>query len=107
MAIENIRINTGMTFSKNNAQNLRRWTVVFRVLANINRLKIIKMLYGERRMNVTEIADELKISFKATSNHLAMLRNLGVLEAQGTAGHVFYCLNPDLPGDFRAAVKLM
>lgn len=96
-----------MDFSKSNAKNLKRWTVVFRALANINRLKIIKMLFDGRRMNVTEIADELKISFKATSNHLALLRNLDVLEAQGTAGHVFYSLNADLPDDFRAATKLM
>ena len=79
---------------------MKRWTVVFRTLANINRLKIIQMLSGNSRLNVGEISENLKISFKATSNHLAMLKNLDVLEAQGTAGHVFYSLNPQMPDDF-------
>ncbi|OGZ99940.1 MAG: hypothetical protein A3C07_02830 [Candidatus Sungbacteria bacterium RIFCSPHIGHO2_02_FULL_47_11] len=84
---------------------MKRWTVIFRALANINRLKIIKMLSGGYRMNVGDIAQTLKISFKATSNHLAMLKNLDVMDAQGTAGHVFYSLNPHMPRDFSKVVK--
>jgi DNA-binding transcriptional ArsR family regulator len=80
--------------------NIKRWTVVFRTLSNINRLKIIKMLSGGRKMTVGQIAENLKISFKATSNHLAMLKNLDVLEAQGAVGHVFYSVNPRKPNDF-------
>jgi DNA-binding transcriptional ArsR family regulator len=80
---------------------MKRWTVVFRALANINRLKIIGFLSDGRKMNVGDIAESLKISFKATSSHLAMLKNLDVLEAQGMAGHVFYSLNPQMPNDFR------
>lgn len=80
--------------------------MIFRALANINRLKIIDMLSGGRKMNVGEIADELEISFKATSNHLAILKNLDVLEARGTAGHVFYSANPQMPKDFHQAVDL-
>lgn len=64
------------------------------------------MLSGGRRINVSDIAEELKISFKATSNHLAILKNLGVLESHGAAGHVFYSLKSDLPRDFRVAIKL-
>jgi DNA-binding transcriptional ArsR family regulator len=80
---------------------MKRWTVVFRALANINRLKITKMLSDGRKMTVGDIAKDLKISFKATSNHLAMLKNLDVLEAQGASGHVFYSLNSQMPNDFR------
>lgn len=87
--------------------NAKRWTVVFRALANINRLKIIKFLYDGRKVNVTDIAAVLEISFKATSNHLAMLKNLDVVEAHGTAGHVFYSLNKSLPEDFRKVIEFM
>jgi len=85
---------------------MKRWVVIFRVLANINRLKIIEMLSDGRKMNVSEISQVLKISFKATSNHLAILKNLEVLESQGTAGHVFYSLNAQLPADFHKASDL-
>lgn len=87
--------------------NIKRWTVVFRVLANINRLKIIKILSDGKKLNVTEIADDLRISLKATSNHLVILKNLDVLDALGTAGHVFYSLNQQLPDDFKKAIKLL
>lgn len=80
--------------------NTKRWTVVFRTLANVNRLKIIQMLSGGQKMTVSQISQNLSISFKATSNHLAMLKNLDVLDALGAEGHVFYSLNPKKPGDF-------
>ncbi len=85
---------------------MKRWTVVFRALANINRLKIIKLLADGRKMNVTDIAGNLEISFKATSNHLALLKNLDVLEAQGTSGYVFYSFNQQLPKDFQKIIEI-
>lgn len=84
---------------------MKRWTVVFRALANINRLKIIQILAYGQKMNVGDITRELKISFKAVSNHLAILKNLDVLEAQGAAGHVFYSLNSQMPNDFRRVLN--
>jgi DNA-binding transcriptional ArsR family regulator len=80
---------------------MKRWTIVFRVLANINRLKIISILSGGKKMNVSDIARQLHISFKATSNHLAMLKNLDVLESEGVSGHVFYSVNKNMPKDFQ------
>jgi len=85
---------------------MKRWTVIFRTLANINRLKIIKMLAGGQKINVGDIAEDLKISFKATSNHLAMLKNLDVLEAQGADGHVFYSVNSQMPKDFQKIIEI-
>jgi DNA-binding transcriptional ArsR family regulator len=85
---------------------MKRWTLIFKALSNINRLKIIKLLAGSRGLNVTEIADSLKISLNATSKHLIMLNNLEVLENSGKHGHVFYRLNQDLPRDLRRAINL-
>ena len=85
--------------------NTKRWTLVFRAFANPNRLKIIEMLSSGEKMNVGQIAQRLKISFKATSNHLAIFRSLGVLEPQGRSGHVFYSLNSQLPKDFREIIE--
>ena len=83
---------------------MKRWTVIFRALSNINRLKIISIL-NKRKMSVGDIADNLRISLKATSNHLAMLKNLDVLEFQGSNGRVFYSLNPKMPNDFRNIIN--
>jgi DNA-binding transcriptional ArsR family regulator len=85
---------------------MKRWTIVFKALANINRLKIVGLLADGRKMNVGDIAAALKISFTATSNHLIMLQKLEVLEAEGKSGHVFYFLNPRMPRDFSRSIKL-
>ena len=80
---------------------MKRWVIIFRALANINRLKIVSILFDGRKMNVSDIAQSLRISFKATSNHLVMLKNLDVMESEGSSGHVFYSINKNMPNDFK------
>ena len=41
---------------------MKRWTIVFRALANINRLKIIAILSRGHKINVGDIAKNLGIS---------------------------------------------
>ncbi len=79
---------------------MKRWSVVFKTLSNINRLKIIDILSRGKKINVGDLANQLNISLKSTSNHLAMLRNLDVLESKGAIGHVFYSINSKMPHDF-------
>ena len=88
-----------------NMKNIKRWTIIFRVLSNVNRIKIIEMLLAGRKMNVSEIAKNLGVSFKSTSNHLSILKNLDVLESQGKDGHVFYYINSHMPKDFQHIIK--
>ena len=86
--------------------DMPRWTIVFKALSNINRLKIIRLLMTRGEMHVTDIAEALKISITATSNHLIMLQKLEVLETEGKGGHVFYALNAHMPRDFAKNIKL-
>jgi len=86
--------------------NVKRWNVVFRALVNPNRLLIVKMLSDEGKMTVAEIAEKFEISVTATSNHLVLLKNLDVLNARGTEGHVLYWVNTDLPKDFKKAIDI-
>ena len=84
----------------------KRWVIIFKALGNINRLRIIKMLSGGEEMTVTQIANELKISLKATSRHLIILQNFDLLESEGRQGFVYYHFNKKLPADFSRALKL-
>jgi DNA-binding transcriptional ArsR family regulator len=86
--------------------NMQRWELIFKSLANINRLKIIKILSNNDRLDVGSISEKLKISFKATSQHLIILKNVGALESIGEKGRVHYLLNSDLPKDFARAIAL-
>jgi DNA-binding transcriptional ArsR family regulator len=85
---------------------MKRWTLIFKALSNINRLKIIKLLVKKRQLNVGEIAHEINISLNATSKHLIILSSLDILESEGKKGHVFYRLNPDLPQDLKKSTSL-
>lgn len=84
----------------------KRWTMIFRALANINRVKIIKILSKDIKLNVSQISAHLKISLKSTSKHLIILRSLDVLENEGAKGHVFYGINPGMPSDIKKTIKL-
>ena len=86
--------------------NFKRWSVVFKALSNINRLKIVQLLFGGAHLNVGDISREIRISITATSNHLVLLQKLDVLESIGKDGHVFYFLSSDMPRDFREALDL-
>ncbi|MFH1193047.1 MAG: metalloregulator ArsR/SmtB family transcription factor [Candidatus Jorgensenbacteria bacterium] len=87
---------------------MKRWSIVFKALGNVNRLKIVKLLAGGERRSVTEIAGVLGISQKATSKHLIQLQRLDVLDSAGKDGHVFYFLNrTGMPKDFRRILGLL
>ncbi len=85
---------------------MKRWTLIFKALSNINRLKIIKILSSGKNLTVSEISEKIGISLNATSKHLIILSNLDVLESQGRDGHVFYKLNPNLPRDIKRSISL-
>lgn len=84
---------------------LKRWTLIFKALSNINRLKIISILNTGRSLTVSELAREIDISLKSTSKHLIILKNLEILESVGRKGHVYYSLNTKPAADVRTALK--
>lgn len=84
----------------------KRWVLIFKALSNVNRLKIIKLLFGGQDFNVSEISSEINISFNATSKHLIILSSLDFIDSIGRDGHVFYRLNPNLPKDIKSAIDL-
>ncbi|MDO8562180.1 MAG: metalloregulator ArsR/SmtB family transcription factor [bacterium] len=53
-----------------------------KALANKRRLAILKYLKRVGKSSVGDIASEIKLSFKATSRHLAVLTNVGILEKE-------------------------
>lgn len=85
---------------------MKRWTQIFKALANISRLRIIKLLSDGTERTVSDIAKEIHVSFKGTSKHLNLLHNLDVLKNDGKAGHVFYLLNDKMLSDLKSAVSL-
>ena len=63
---------------------------IFKGLANKRRLTILKYLKTRGEANVGDVAREIKLSFKATSRHLAVLHNCDILEKEQRNVQMFY-----------------
>ncbi len=64
---------------------------VVSVLANAKRLEIIDLL-AEGEKTVTEIAETIGLAQAGTSQHLAAMRKVGILETKKRGNFVFYHL---------------
>ncbi len=85
---------------------MKRWSIIFKALGNINRLKIVALLAQEDRLSVGDIAARLRVSIKSASKNLVLLHQLDVLESVGRDGHVYYELNPNVPKDISRTIRL-
>ncbi len=66
-----------------------------KALANKRRLDILKAIKQERdnELSVGEIAERIRLSFKATSRHLSILTGADILEKEQRGLQVFYRLS--------------
>ncbi len=63
---------------------------LLKLLANENRLLILCRLVAEREMSVNDLADAVGLSQSALSQHLARMREEGLLATRREAQAVFY-----------------
>ena len=66
--------------------------------ANLRRLTILKLLKEKKEMSVGMLAEELRISFKATSRHLRILFTAGIVDREQRSLEVFHRIS-QAPGD--------
>lgn len=66
---------------------------IYKALANKRRLTIIKFLKKQGESSVGQIAEHLRLSFKSTSGHLAILRSADILEKEQRGLVAFYSIN--------------
>ena len=85
---------------------LKKWATVFRGLGNQNRLHILKLLHEKRSLSVTELAEELEISFKNTSRNLGILLSLDLVEFEGRKDRVYYSLASRLNNEVKQILKI-
>ncbi len=65
---------------------------VLKALANKRRVAILKFIKKSGQASVGEIAEAIKLSFKATSKHLMILSNADIVEKEQTSLNMFYFL---------------
>ncbi len=68
---------------------------MLKALANGRRLALIKYLGREKEATVSELAEKINLSFKATSKHLAVLYGADIVEKKQRGLEMWYSLSPD------------
>ncbi len=69
---------------------------ILKALANGRRLAIVRFLKKKGEQTVGDIAEHIRLSFKATSKHLAVLYAANIVEREQRSLQMFYSLSPEL-----------
>jgi len=80
---------------------------VLKALANERRLLILKILKLKKKRPVGNIAEEIKLSFKATSKHLSILYAKGLVEREQIKLQMYYSLHPELSKPAHLIISLL
>lgn len=82
-----------MNYTKQN-----RALVIFKMLGNANRIKILKIIIsaGERGIAVNQIVSQLNISQPAISTHLKLMRIHKIIRANQRKLNMFYTIRDPL-----------
>lgn len=75
-----------------NTNELKELEKILKTLGNHRRLAIILFLRKNKKARVKEIADAIKISFKATSKHLGQLFYFDIIEREQKGNEMWYSL---------------
>ena len=88
-------------------KDIRELEKILKALANRRRLTILKYLKENREASVGEISGEIKLSFKSTSKHLAILAETDIVERDQRSLQMFYRIAPSLKSSARAILSLL
>lgn len=70
---------------------------ILKALANKRRLLILKILKRKKKISVGNMAKEIKLSFKSTSKHFAILYSAGIVEKEQISLSMYYSIIKKLP----------
>jgi ArsR family transcriptional regulator, arsenate/arsenite/antimonite-responsive transcriptional repressor len=74
---------------------MEKWLKLFKALGDDKRLKILALLY-KHGFCVGALAKILDISDAAVSQHIRILRDVGMLKGEKRGGYTFYEVNSEL-----------
>ena len=78
---------------------------LLRGLGNRRRLAILQLLIKYQRLSVGELASSIGLSFKSTSRHLRIMRQLEFVDFEQRGTTVYYFLSPAIPVPAHAILK--
>ncbi|WP_417544854.1 metalloregulator ArsR/SmtB family transcription factor [Marinobacter sp.] len=70
---------------------------IFKALSDELRLAALLLIRDQNKLCVCELTEAFEVSQPKVSRHLAILRDLGLVETERRGQWVYYYLNPRLP----------
>ncbi len=80
---------------------------LLKALANRRRLAILKFLNKNSKASVGDVAREIKLSFKATSKHLGLLRAADIVDREQVNLQMFYSLSRPLSSILKSVIDVL
>ena len=84
---------------------LRKAVLVLRAVNHKLRQSIIELLEEHTRLTVTEIYVKLRLEQSVASQHLAILRRVGVVKTERDGKFIYYSLNTDRIGEISQLIE--
>jgi ArsR family transcriptional regulator, virulence genes transcriptional regulator len=75
--------------------SIKKASLVLRALNHKLRQQIVKMLDEKQRMTVTQVFIHLRLEQSVASQHLAILRRVGIVCTERDGKYIYYFLNYD------------
>ena len=85
----------------------RRFERSLKALANGRRLSILRLLKKRKELSVTDIAEKIRLSFRSTSRHLAILSAAEIVEREQRSLQVFYRIRDSLARVVNSVLSLL
>ena len=82
---------------------------VFKALGDPTRLRIIRMLASEmeKDLSVSELAKKLGVTQPAASQHIKVLKNIGILESKRGGNSVYYNIKADVLKQYKENIDML
>jgi ArsR family transcriptional regulator, arsenate/arsenite/antimonite-responsive transcriptional repressor len=93
--------------NSNMAANAKELEKILKAVANKRRIEMLRLIRTKREAAVGDIAEELRLSFKATSKHLRVLYSAGFIEREQRGVQVMYRISNDIHETVRKVLALL
>lgn len=88
-------LKNGQNMIELNFKSLQKTKKILRAIDHELRLQIIKMLSNGNRLTVTDLYIKLRMEQSVASQHLATLKDVGLLDTIREGKFIYYTLNTD------------
>lgn len=88
-------------------KKIKKLEMIYKCVSCHRRIRIIKLLFPDREINVGEIAGEIGLSVRSTSKHILQMENGGFLVSRHPGVYKICKLNPDAPEIVSEIIRLI